>query len=83
MAWGGARFSTDDPFQKEIYALYHLLHQFCSSNPEILPRAQVLMDVDSQAVHGAFNRGSSRTASSMTCSFSSSTCRFSTSLCFR
>lgn len=72
VAWGGVLYSPDGPFQaggvfppqwlathinqKEIYALYHLLHQFCSSHPEVLGRAQVLMDVGSQAIRGAFTR---------------------------
>lgn len=76
LAWGGVVHAPDGPFeaggvfpphwltthinQKEMFALYHLLHQFCGGHPEVLRRAQVLMDVDSQAVEGAFNRGRSR-----------------------
>ena len=43
--------------QKEMYALYHLLLQFCEAHPEVLRRAQVRIDVDNQAVVGSFNRG--------------------------
>ena len=43
--------------QKEMYALYHLLLQFCHRHPESLRRAQVSIDVDNEAVVGAFNRG--------------------------
>ena len=46
--------------QKELFALYHLLDQFCGAHPDVLRRAQVLMDVDSQAVEGAFKKGRSR-----------------------
>lgn len=76
LAWGGVLHAPDGPFeaggvfpphwltthinQKEMFALFHLLHQFCGDHPEVLRRAQVLMDVDSQAVEGAFNRGRSR-----------------------
>lgn len=76
VAWGGVVHAPDGPFQaggvfprhwlpthinqKEMYALYHLLDQFCGGHPEVLRRAQVLMDVDSRAVEGAFNRGRSK-----------------------
>lgn len=42
---------------KEMYALHHLLLQFCEAHPDVLRRAQVPIDVDNQAVVGAFNRG--------------------------
>ena len=42
--------------QKEMYALYHLLRQFCERHPDVLRRALVLIDVDNQSVVGAFNR---------------------------
>ena len=76
LAWGGVVYAPDGPFeaggvfpqhwltthinQKELFALYHLLDQFCGAHPEVLRRAQVLMDVDSQAVEGAFKKGRSR-----------------------
>ena len=41
----------------EIYALYHVLRQFCARHPDALRRAQVLMDIDNQSVVGAFKRG--------------------------
>ena len=40
-----------------MYGLYHLLRQFCTRHPDVLRQAQVLIDVDSQSVAGAFNRG--------------------------
>lgn len=43
--------------QKEMYGLYHLLRQFCTRHPDVLRRAQVLIDVDNQSVVGAFHRG--------------------------
>ena len=43
--------------QKEMYGLYHLLRQFCTRHPDVLPRARVLMDVDKQSVVEVFNRG--------------------------
>ena len=46
--------------KKEMYALYHLLRQFCTRHPDTLRRAQVLIDVDNQSVVGAFNRGRAR-----------------------
>ena len=46
--------------KKELFALYHLLDQFCGAHPDVLRRAQVLMNVDSQAVEGAFKKGRSR-----------------------
>ena len=73
IAWGGVVFAFFGEFraggvfpqewlrahinQKEMYALYHLLLQFCESHPETLRRAQVRIDVDNQAVVGSFNRG--------------------------
>ena len=73
VAWGGVVYTAGEPFeargvfpqqwlskhinQKETYALYHLLLQFCERYPEGLRRAQVLIDVDNQSVVGAFNRG--------------------------
>ena len=43
--------------QKEMYALYHLLRMSCDRLPDVLRRAQVLIEVDNQSVVGAFNRG--------------------------
>eukprot|EP00752_Nemacystus_decipiens_P002364 g2233.t1 len=44
--------------QKEMYALYHLLLlQVCENHPTVLRRAQGLINVDIEAVVGAFNRG--------------------------
>ena len=40
-----------------MYALYHVLRQFCERHPDVLRRAQVLIDVDNQSVVGVFNRG--------------------------
>lgn len=75
LAWGGVVYAPSRPFtagggfppwrtthinQKEMFALFHLLRQFCGAYPDTLRRVQVLMDVDSQAVQGAFNRGRSR-----------------------
>lgn len=75
-AFGGVVDAPEGPFEvggvlppewrqrhinvKEMYALHQTLFQFCSQHPEVLRRAQVIMDVDSQAVQGAFNRGRSR-----------------------
>ena len=72
-AWGGIMYAVAPPFmaggvfpqewlpkhinQKEMYALYHLLLQFCDRHPDALRRAQVSIDVDNEAVVGAFNRG--------------------------
>lgn len=73
LAWGGVVYTEGDPFEaggvfppewrskhinnKEMYALYNLLLQFCERHPDALRRAQVLIDVDSQSVVGSFNRG--------------------------
>ena len=43
--------------QKEMYALYHLLRQFSERHPDVLRRAQVLIDVENQSVVRVFNRG--------------------------
>ena len=43
--------------QKEMYGLYHLLRQFCTRHPDVLRRAQVLIDADNPSVVGAFGRG--------------------------
>ena len=40
-----------------MYALYHLLRQFYTRQPDVLRRAQVLTGVDNQFVVGAFSRG--------------------------
>ena len=40
-----------------MYALYHLLQQFCTRHPDVLRGAQVLINVDNQSVVRAFNRG--------------------------
>ena len=42
---------------KEMYGLYHLLRRICSRHPDVSRRAQMLIDVDSQSVVGAFNQG--------------------------
>ena len=42
--------------QKEMYTPYYLLRQFCERYPDVLRRAQFLIDVDNQSVVGAFNR---------------------------
>ena len=42
---------------QKMYALYHLLRQFCTRHPDVLRRAQVLIDEDNQSVLGTFNRG--------------------------
>ena len=71
--WGGVVNASSGPFRaggvfpqnwlsrhinsKEMYALYHVLRQFCTRYPEALRRAQVLIDVDNQSVVGAFKRG--------------------------
>ena len=76
VAWGGVVNTASGTFpaggvfppdwlakhinQKEMYGLYHLLRQFCSRHPDVLRRAQVLIDVDNQSVVGAFNRGRAR-----------------------
>eukprot|EP00752_Nemacystus_decipiens_P016750 g14988.t1 len=72
LAWGGVVFAREEfraggvfPSEwmpkhinfKEMYALHHLLLQFCEAHPEVLRRAQVLIDVDNTAVVGAFTRG--------------------------
>ena len=73
MAWGCVVNTTSGTFpaggvfpsdwlskhinQKEMYALYHVLRQFCERHPDVLRRAQVLIDVNNQPVVGAFNRG--------------------------
>ena len=73
VAWGGVVNTTSDIVpaggvfpsywlskhinQKEMYALYHLLRQLCERRPDVLRRAQVLIDVDNQSVVEAFNRG--------------------------
>eukprot|EP00752_Nemacystus_decipiens_P016879 g15111.t1 len=72
LAWGGVVFAREEfraggvfPSEwmpkhinfKEMYALHNLLLQFCEAHPEVLRRAQVLIDVDNTAVVGAFTRG--------------------------
>ena len=73
VAWGGVVNTTSGTFpaggvfpsdwlskhinQKEMYALYHLLRMSCDRLPDVLRRAQVLIEVDNQSVVGAFNRG--------------------------
>ena len=47
-------------FANEVYALHQTLLQLCDLRPDVLQRAHVIMDVDSQAAQGAFNRGLSR-----------------------
>ena len=37
-----------------MYGLYHLLQNFCTRHPDVLRRAQVLIDLDNQSVVGAF-----------------------------
>ena len=41
---------------QKMYALCHLLRQFCTRYPDVLRWALVLIDVDNQFVVGAFNR---------------------------
>ena len=70
MAWGGVVNTTSGTFpaggvflpdwlskqiNQKMYALYHLLRQFCERHPDVLRRAQVLIEVDNQSVVG-FNR---------------------------
>ena len=43
--------------QKAMYALYHLLRQFCERHQDVLRRMQDLIDVDGQSMVGAYNRG--------------------------
>ncbi|CAB1114975.1 unnamed protein product [Ectocarpus sp. CCAP 1310/34] len=43
--------------QKEMYALYHMLRQYCERHPNALRRAQVLINVDNPSAVGAFARG--------------------------
>ena len=42
---------------QKMYGLYHLLRQFCTRHPDVLRRAQVLIDADNPSVVGAFGRG--------------------------
>ena len=72
-AWGGVVNATTGPFRaggvfpeewltrhinsKEMFALYHVLLQFCTRYPDALRRAQLLVDVDNQSVVGAFRKG--------------------------
>ena len=70
VAWGGVVNTTSGTFpaggvflpdwlskqiNQKMYALYHLLRQFCERHPDVLRRAQVLIEVDNQSVVG-FNR---------------------------
>ena len=73
IGWGGVVNASSGPFRaggvslqhwisryinsKEMYALYHVLWQFCTRLPDALRRAQVFVDVDNQSVVGAFKRG--------------------------
>ena len=73
VGWGSVVNTTSDIFpvggvfppdwlskhinHKEMYALYHLLRQFCTGHPDVSRRAQGLIDVDSQLVVDVFNRG--------------------------
>ncbi len=72
LAWGGVVYAREEfraggvfpPERmakhinfKEMYALHHLLLQFCVAHPEVLRRAHVLIDVGATAVVGAFNKG--------------------------
>ena len=45
---------------KEMYALYHVLRQFCTQFTDALGRSQVFVDVDNQSVMGAFKRGQAK-----------------------
>lgn len=72
-AWGGVVNATTGPFHaggvfpeewltrhinsKEMFALYHVLLQFCTRHPDALRRAQLLVDVDNESVVGAFRKG--------------------------
>lgn len=42
--------------EKDMYALFHLLLQFCQVYLDTLRQAQVLMDGDNESVVGACNR---------------------------
>ena len=73
VAWGGVISTTSGTFpaggvfpsdwlskymkKKEMYALYHLLQQFCEQHLDVLRWVQLLIDVDKPSVVGAFNRG--------------------------
>ncbi|CAM9718774.1 unnamed protein product [Laminaria digitata] len=73
VAWGGAVNTASGTFpeggvfppdwvskhisQKEMYGLYYLLRKFCTRHPDVLRRAQVLIDVENESVVGSFNRG--------------------------
>lgn len=73
VAWGCVVYTAGDPFeaggvfpsewlpkhinQKETYASYNLLLQFCQRYPDGFRRTQVLIDVDYQPVVSSFNRG--------------------------
>ena len=76
-AWGGIMYAVKPLFmaggvfplswlskhinQKEMDALHHRLLKFCDRRPDSLRRAQVSIDVDNEAVVGAFNRGRAKT----------------------
>ena len=73
IGWGGVVNASSGPFRaggvftqhwvskhiniKEMYALYHVLRQFCTRYPDGLRRAQVFVHVDNQSVVGGFTRG--------------------------
>ena len=40
-----------------MFALYHVLLQFCTRYPDTLRRAQIYVDVDNKSVVGPFRKG--------------------------
>ena len=53
--------------QKEMSGLYCVLRQFCMRYPDVLWRAQALIDEDTQSGVGAFNRGCAKNRESPRC----------------
>ena len=97
VAWGGVVNTTSGTFptggvfspdwlskhinQKDMYALYHLLRQFCTRHPNVLRRAQVLIDVDNQSVMEVFNPGRVKNPSLTCCCCSCLRCNLNTVSC--
>ena len=67
--------------QNDMYALYHLLRQFCTRHPNVLRRAQVLIDVDNQSVMEVFNPGRVKNPSLTCCCCSCLRCNLNTVSC--
>ena len=42
---------------KEMFALYHVLLQFCTRYPDTLRLALIVVDVDNESVVSAFRKG--------------------------